>query len=68
MKRVAKVPASPQPGAKAILYTVGKSKRIELILPVATPEELLRSVNLTPTSRRRVERAIVKAGLRRKTG
>jgi hypothetical protein len=47
---------------------MGKTRRIELILPVMTPEEQLRSVRLTPTARKRVELAIAKAGLRRKTG
>jgi hypothetical protein len=47
---------------------MGKPKKVELILPVMTPEEQLRSVRLTPTARKRVERAIAKVGLRRKTG
>jgi hypothetical protein len=68
MKRPARIAAPPPAGRKAILYTVGKSKKIELTLPVATTAELLRSVKLTRTSRQRVERAIAKAGLRRKTG
>ena len=68
MKRPAKVAASSPAGRKAILYTMGKSKRIVLTLPVATTDELLRSLKLTRTARRRVERAIAKAGLRRKTG
>jgi len=68
MKRPAKLTAPPRAGRKAILYTMGKSKTIELILPVATPAELRRTVRLSRTSRQRVERAIAKAGLRRKTG
>jgi hypothetical protein len=68
MKRPAKVSASSPAGRRAILYTMGKSKTIELILPVMTTAELLRSVKLTRASRQRVERAIAKAGLRRKTG
>lgn len=68
MKRPAKLPASHPAGRRAILYTGGTPKKIELILPVATTAELLRSVKLTPTARRRVERAIAKAGLNRKTG
>lgn len=68
MKRSTKSPASSPPGRRALLYTGGKPKKIELILPVATTAELLRSVNLSPTARRRVERAIAKAGLRLKTG
>ena len=42
--------------------------RIELIFPVATPAELLRSLRPTRTARQRVERAIAKAGSRRTTG
>lgn len=68
MKRPAKPTAPPPAGRKAILYTMGKSKTIELILPVATPAELRRMVKLSRTSRQRVDRAIAKAGLRRKTG
>lgn len=68
MKRAAKVPTSPLPGSRAILYTGGNPKKIELILPVMTPEERLRSFRLTPTARKRVERAIARAGVRRKTG
>ena len=68
MKRPAKVSASSSAGSRAILYTLGKSKTIELILPVATPEELRRSVKLSRTARQRVDRAIAKAGLRRKAG
>ncbi len=68
MKRPAKLTAPPLAGRKAVLYTMGKSKTIELILPVATPAELRRMVKLSRTSRRRVDRAIAKAGLRRKTG
>jgi len=68
MKRPAKPTTPPLAGRKAILYTMGKSKTIELILPVATPAELRRTVRLSRTSRQRVERAIAKTGLRRKTG
>lgn len=60
--------APPLAGRKAILYTGGNPKTIELILPVATPAELRRMVKLSRTSRQRVDRAIAKAGLRRKTG
>jgi hypothetical protein len=71
MKRAAKTTAPPQAGRRAILYTFdksGKSKTIELILPVATPAELLRTVKLSRTARKRVERAIADSGLRRKSG
>jgi len=68
MKRPAKPTASPLAGRKAILYTGGNPKTIELILPVATPAELRRTVKLSRTARRRVERAIAEAGLRRKSG
>lgn len=68
MKRAAKPKAPPPAGRKAILYTMGKSKTIELILPVATPAELRRTVKLSRTARQRVERAIAEAGLRRKSG
>ena len=68
MKRPAKAPASHRPGSRVILYTVGKSKTIELTLPVATPAEIRRSLNLSRTAHLRVERAIARAGLRRKTG
>lgn len=68
MKQPAKLTASPRAGRKAILYTMGRSKTIELILPVATPAELRRTVKLSRTSRQRVERAIAKVGLRRNTG
>ena len=46
MKRPAKVTAPPPAGRKAILYTGGKPKTIELILPVATPAELRSMVKL----------------------
>jgi hypothetical protein len=68
MKPSTKLLARRGPGRKAILYTVGKSKTIELTLPVATPAEIRRSLNLSRTAQLRVERAIAKAGLRRKTG
>ncbi len=68
MKRPAKSTAPPLAGRKAILYTMGKSKTIELILPVATPAELRSMVKLSRASRQRVDRAIAKAGLRRKSG
>jgi len=64
----AKPTAPPLAGRKAILYTMGKSKTIELILPVATPAELRSMVKLSRASRQRVDRAIAKAGLRRKSG
>jgi hypothetical protein len=67
MKRPAKPTAPPPAGRRAILYTMGKSKTIELILPVATPAELRRTVKLSRASRQRVERAIAELGLRRKT-
>ena len=67
MKRAAKPKAPPPAGRKAILYKGGKPKTIELILPVATPAELRGMVKLSRASRRRVERAITEAGLRRKS-
>jgi hypothetical protein len=66
MKRSAKVFSPPLPGSRAIVYTMGKPKKVELILPVMTPEEQLRSVKLTPTARKRVERAIAEVGIRLK--
>ena len=68
MKRPGKPTAPPPAGRKAILYTGGKPKTIELILPVATPAELRRTVKLSRASRQRVDSAIAKAGLRRKSG
>ena len=68
MKRSAKVPASPPATRTAVLYTMGKPRKIKVVLPVATPEELLRSLRPTRTALQRVERAIAKAGLRRKAG
>jgi hypothetical protein len=68
MKRPAKSSTPQAAGRKAVLYTTGQPKPVEVNLPVATPAELLRSLNLTPTAKQRVERAIVRAGLRRKTG
>lgn len=68
MTRSAKVPASHRLERKAILYTVGKSRTIELTIPVATPAEISRSLKLSRTAKLRVERAIARAGLRRKTG
>ena len=68
MRRPAKASASPPAGRKAILYTMGKSKTIELTLPVASPAELRRSLKISRTARERVERAIAKAGFGRKTG
>jgi len=47
---------------------MGKSKTIELTLPVASPAELRRSLKISRTARERVERAIAKAGFGRKTG
>lgn len=67
MKRPAETTAPPPAGRRAILYTGGKPKTIELILPVATPAELRRTVKLSRTARRRVERAIAEAGLCRKS-
>jgi len=68
MKRAARLTVTPPARTKAILYTGGKPKTIELILPVATPAELRRTVKLSRTARQRVERAITEAGLRRKSG
>lgn len=68
MKRSAKVPSSPLPGSRAFLYTGGTPKKIEVILPVATPAELRRTVKLSRTAMQRVERAVAKAGGRRKAG
>lgn len=65
-KRSAKVPASPPATRTAMLYTMGKPKKIKVVLPVSTPEELLRSLKPTRTALRRVERAIAKAGIRLK--
>lgn len=67
MNRPTKTAAPPPAGRRAILYTGGKPKTIELILPVATPAELRRMVKLSRTARQRVERAIAEAGLRRKS-
>ena len=68
MKRSTKAGSAPRAGRKAILYSGGTPKKVELTLPVATPTELLRMLKITPTARQRVERAIARAGLRRKTG
>src|SRR5512138_3648209 len=68
MKRSAKVPTSPPATRTAMLYTMGKPKKAKVVLPVSTPAELRRSLNLSRTALRRVERAIAKAGVRRKAG
>lgn len=68
MKRSTKSLASPRAVHKATVYVVGHPKTIQLTLPIATPAEIRRSLGLSRTAKLRVERAIAKAGLGRKTG
>lgn len=63
MKRRKKV-KEVVPGSRATVYTLGG--KIELILPVLTPEQIRRSLGLSKTAKLRVARAIRRAGLQRR--
>jgi hypothetical protein len=68
MKTSAKRSVAAVPGHKARLYVGTKPKKVWITLPVATPAEIRRSLNLSSTAKQRVERAMAKAGLKRKAG
>ena len=51
-----------------MLYTARSTKKIMVKLPVATRAEISRSLNLSPTAKRRVARVIAQLGLKTKAG
>jgi hypothetical protein len=51
-----------------MVYVAGVKGKVALTVPVASPAAIRKTLNLSTTSKRRVERAIAQVGLRRKTG
>jgi hypothetical protein len=58
----------PELGSKVMVYVAGKRGKVAMNVAVASPAEIRRSLKLSPTSRRRVERILRQLGTRRKAG
>lgn len=60
--------SKPAPGSKVMVYIAGTRGKVAMNVAVASPAEIRRSLKLSPTSRRRVERILKQLGTRRKAG
>ena len=58
----------PTAGSTVMVYVAGVRGKVALTVPVASPAAIRRMVKLSPTSKRRVDRAMAQAGFGRKAG
>lgn len=68
MRRSAVSKNKPKLGSQVMVYVAGKRRKVKLTVPVASPAEMWRSLNLSAAARRRVERALAEAGFGRRAG
>jgi len=68
MNRSAASKSKPKFGSQDMVYVAGIRGKVMLTVPVASPAAIRRSLKLSPTSKRRVERVMAQEGLRRKAG
>ena len=68
MNRSAASKSKPKVGSQVMVYVAGIRGKVMLTVPVASPAAIRRSLKLSPTSKRRVERVMAQEGLRRKAG
>jgi hypothetical protein len=68
MRRPAVPKTKQRVGSTVMVYVAGVKGKVALTVPVASPAAIRKTLNLSATSKRRVERAIAQVGLRRKTG
>ena len=55
-------------GSTVMVYVAGVKGKVPLKVAVASPAQIWRSLKLSPTSKRRIERVMAQAGFRRKVG
>jgi hypothetical protein len=68
MRRSSVSKAKPEPGSIVMVYMAGVKGKVPLKVPVASSAAIRRTLKLSPTSKRRVERALAQAGFGRKAG
>ena len=68
MRRATVSKVKPAVGRTAMVYVAGVKGKVALKVAVASPAQIRRSLNLSPTSKRRIERVMAQAGFGRKAG
>ena len=68
MRRSTVSKGKPVAGRTVMVYVAGVKGKVPLKVAVASPAQIRRAIKLSPTSKRRIERVLAKAGFGRKAG